>query len=95
VRDTPNAPYYASWREAWAANARLIGRDPAAPIDVPLDLSHGGGAADYPNGTRGALALCVQAGITEAQPSKDWISSQLLASFRARRTAMEYKWSIA
>jgi hypothetical protein len=94
VRDTPNAPYYASWREAWAANARLIGRDPAAQIDGDLGLGSAG-AADYPNGTRGALALCVQAGITEAQPSKDWISSQLLASFRARRTGMEYKWSVA
>ncbi len=93
LRDSETAPWYATWGEAWRRNAPAFNAGGLA-LDGDLRLANPGDY-DYPNGTRAALAMALQAGVDEAKGPLDWISAQLMRGFKARRGGMEYKWSIA
>lgn len=78
-------------RKSFAMNQSRLNLQYDDPNRLPLDKP---GKLTYPTYTRGALAMAVRLGVTEAKPCFDWIDGQI-ASRLGGPYRLDYKWSVA
>ncbi len=91
VREHPDSPWGRSWGESWAMNQSRLNLQYDDPNRLPLDKP---GKITYPTYTRGALAMAVRLGVTDAKPCFDWIDGQI-SSRLGGPYRLDYKWSVA
>ena len=91
LREHSDSPWAKSWAESWTINQSRLNLQYDDPNRLPLEKP---GLLTYPVYTRGALAMAVRLGVTEAKPCYDWIDGQI-----SRRLGgpfpLDYKWSVA